>query len=96
MKAWGISSYGGTDPGITSGVVNIFSLRLLLTPKCICSCVTDGSVKGIIARSWNTVDARNVTLQLLPAQSCLELTSKPIAHTWVCWEKTELGVLVET
>ena len=40
IKAWGDSSNGGTDPGITSGVVTIFS-----TGRAFAALKSDGSVK---------------------------------------------------
>ena len=51
MKAWGHASHGGTDPGITSGVVNIFS-----TGYAFAALRSDGSVKAWGDASYGGTD----------------------------------------
>ena len=51
MKAWGSSSWGGTDPGLTSGVVTIVS-----TYSAFAALKTDGSVKAWVSSETGGAD----------------------------------------
>ena len=51
VKVWGISSYGASDPSISSGVVNIYS-----TSRAFAALKSDGSVQVWGYSSWGGSD----------------------------------------
>ena len=83
MKVWGDSSYGGSDPSISSGVVNIYS-----TSGAFAALKSDGSVKVWGSSSYGGSD-QSISIKFLAEKIKSELNSvSEISIGNVCSDKS--------